>query len=175
MNSNATIRMSRRHALLPDVALISTDKIIALALGLTFWMINEPRYHSTFSSETERRDSSSTPPNWETRKKTKRSDKRRRKNMKRPWQKYVHAKNKSDAKEDSNYSSSPIESSPVALEAARIKPSVHREHTIFTKGLHDGTRWKRKRRSINKSFFLYGRRFTTVCQNLSTPKKEATG
>ncbi|XP_034177886.2 uncharacterized protein LOC117603149 isoform X1 [Osmia lignaria lignaria] len=102
------------------------------------------------STETERRDSSSAPSNWEAKKKRKRPDKRCRKNMKRQRQKYVHAKNKSNAKDDSNYSSSPIESSPVnerclqhspaALEAARIKPSVHREHTIFTKGLHDGTR-----------------------------------
>ncbi|XP_012145230.1 uncharacterized protein LOC100880085 [Megachile rotundata] len=94
------------------------------------------------SSETEKRSSSS-PSNWEPGEKTKRPDKRRRKNMKRSM-KYVRAKNKTSTKYESYYSSSPMESSPVhgntRRDAARIKPSIHEEHTVFKKRTLDGTR-----------------------------------
>lgn len=99
-----------------------------------------------FSSETDGQDFSSSSINWHSRSKsTKKRDKRKRNN------KRILPKNKSNQRDNSNSSSSPFDSSPATknsnricrvLDAARIKPSAHEEHTISKKRLHDdGTRW----------------------------------
>ena len=98
-----------------------------------------------FSSETDGQDFSSSSINWKSRSRsTKKRDKRKR-NDKR-----VPSKNKSNTRDNSNSSSSPFDSSPGTknsdricriLDAARIKPSTHEEHTISKKRSHDdGTR-----------------------------------
>ncbi|CAK9814922.1 RDS/peripherin-like protein xRDS35 [Anthophora quadrimaculata] len=95
------------------------------------------------SSDTERRASSSSRSNWETRstRTTKRRDKRKRydKRVSSTTTKYVRSKNKGNAK-DGYSSSSPFDSSPSCRTrgicgAARIRPSVHEEHTISKKPL----------------------------------------
>ncbi|XP_076762735.1 uncharacterized protein LOC143430381 [Xylocopa sonorina] len=97
------------------------------------------------SSETERRDSSSSPSNWQSSKPTKKRDKRRRTDKRATSIKYVCTKSKHNAKDDSN-SSSVCESSPEGkrttpfcgiLDVARIRPSAHEEHTISKKRLCD--------------------------------------
>ncbi|KOC59719.1 RDS/peripherin-like protein xRDS35 [Habropoda laboriosa] len=101
------------------------------------------------SSDTERRCSSSSPSNWETRPKrtTKRRDKRKRADKQVPstttTTKYVRSKNKVNAKNDYSTSSPFDSSSPSSSRAraifgaARIRPSAHEEHTITRKPLRD--------------------------------------
>ncbi|KAK9309390.1 hypothetical protein QLX08_000881 [Tetragonisca angustula] len=100
---------------------------------------------NTTSSETDGQDFSSSSINWESRaKSTKKCDKRKRNN------KRILPKSKSNQRDNSDSSSSPFDSSPGTrnsnricriLDAARIKPSAHEEHTISKKRLHDdGTR-----------------------------------
>ncbi|CAL7949977.1 unnamed protein product [Xylocopa violacea] len=99
------------------------------------------------SSETDRRDSSSSPSNWQSSctKPTKKRDKRKRTDKRATPIKYVCRKSKHNAKDDSN-SSSVCESSPEGkrttpfcgiFDVARIRPSAHEEHTISKKRLCD--------------------------------------
>ncbi|XP_043254685.1 uncharacterized protein LOC122398666 [Colletes gigas] len=96
------------------------------------------------SSETKRRDLSTSPSNWEARpsRETKRRDKRRRKKMKLvSSSRRVRSKNKSSAKDDTNSTSTTANSSPATkytdrsaiLEIAKIRPTTHEEHTIAKK------------------------------------------
>ncbi|XP_078041069.1 uncharacterized protein LOC144472157 [Augochlora pura] len=98
------------------------------------------------SSETEGRNSSTSPPIWECRtpQETKKPDKSRKRRIKRmsslPSSRHVQAKNK--AQEETDTTSSATESSPVnkpsdrshrILGVAKIRPSTHEEHTIRKK------------------------------------------
>lgn len=104
-----------------------------------------------FSSEADGRDPSTSSSNWEQQpKSTKKRHKRIRSSKRMPSNKNTYPRNKSNSRDDST-SSSPFDSSRGTkyssrmsriLDAARIRPSTHEEHTIFKKRLRDdGTRW----------------------------------
>lgn len=107
-------------------------------------MTNETSYLPTFSSETERRSSTSSS-NWESRHAKKR-DKRKRID-KQVSTKSTSFKRKDSMKRDLNTSSSPFDSSPKSgkrgtrfskiFGAAKIKPSTHEQHTICKKRMYD--------------------------------------
>ncbi|XP_076284210.1 uncharacterized protein LOC143210861 isoform X1 [Lasioglossum baleicum] len=97
------------------------------------------------SSETEGRNSSTSPSNWERRspRGTKKPDKSRKRKIKRVSSSSRHARSKNTAREDADTTSTATESSPVnkpssdrtcvILAAAKIRPSAHEEHTIRKK------------------------------------------
>ncbi|OAD60392.1 RDS/peripherin-like protein xRDS35 [Eufriesea mexicana] len=100
------------------------------------------------SSETEKRDSSSSTTNWKSRttKTSKKRDKRKRGDKQVSSTKNVSSKSKGSLKDDTNSSSSLFDSSPrnrrssridTILDVARIRPSVHEEHMISKKRLYD--------------------------------------